>query len=115
MSEELAAIVYFQIYAPFAFALSLVSGFFWNRHLSTKRAITKIDDKVNEHITEFTLFRSEQINQTSVLKEINENVASNNIIVARLDERIQATVRQVDVIAETMERRSEVRSNNTPL
>jgi hypothetical protein len=108
MSEELAAIVYFQIYAPFAFALSLVSGFFWSRHLSTKRAITKIDDKVNEHITEFAVLKEGQKHhtkmldsQTVILKEISENVANNNIATA--------------TIVATMERRSEVRSNNTPL
>lgn len=106
MSEELASIIYFQIYAPFAFALLLVSGFFWNRHLSAKRAIIKIDDKVNQHITEFAVLKEGQKHhtkmldsQTTILKEISQNVANNNIATA--------------TIVATMERRSEMRSNNS--
>lgn len=108
MSEELFTTIFNYVYVPFIAALLLVLAYVYRSDEKTNDNVTVLDDKLDQHINEFTLFRAEQINQTSVLKEINENVASNNIIAARTDERMKA-------VEATIERRSEVRSNNLTL
>jgi len=102
MSEDLATIIYFQIYTPFVLALGLILSY-----------IRHVNKKLDDHVTEFAVWRKEQSTQTQVLRDINENLASNNIIAARTDERVEAMDGRIERIEDTIERRSEIRSNNS--
>tara|TARA_R110000850_G_C9996087_1_gene467989 strand:+ start:37133 stop:37495 length:363 start_codon:yes stop_codon:yes gene_type:complete len=120
MTEELATVIYFQVYTPFALAICLVLAYTYKADEKTNGTVDNLDEKLDIHIKEFAIIKESQSNQiellsaqTAILQQINTTLVENTIVTTRTDEKVKAVADRVERMENSYERRSEIRSINS--
>ena len=111
--DELYDIIFFQIYVPFVSAILFIVGYVYHSDEKIKETLADLDKHTvsRQEVEDIVDMKLESVKEMQkltmeTLKQVSENVGRNNAATIRIEERLM----QID---KTIERRSEIRANNT--